>query len=160
MKTLKSMLKFVKEQKQILKFDPTPTNEKLLDFAINVIKREELLSQPPNIGMFVPAVCEGGVWRVLELPHPSDYNMKSDDAYDLFNTDIQQYQQAKSKVIFKGFTLVGDGFEGSKTVFEIENDLYFIEFIGDEITLTINSIDQDIDIHTLEDLVEFNLEMV
>lgn len=148
MKTLKSMREFCLAN----------SNKNSIEYKEAVFQ-----SQQPNIGMFVPAVFEDGVWRVLEEPIDCDgikcelNGCMTDICTGIYKTE---YQQAQSKVIFKGFNLVGDGFDFDKTVFEIENDLYFIEFIGNEITLTINAIDQDIDIHTLEDLVKFNLEMV
>ena len=144
------MLKFVKEQKQILKFDPTPTNEKLLDFAINVIKHEELLSQQPNIGMFVPAVCEDGVWRVLEEPNPNLYNSEE---------YIEQYQQAQSKVIFKGWELESD-LPGLTTIKSNINDGHELFFDLIDNKCRISNYDFYMKIHTLEDLVKFNLEMV
>jgi hypothetical protein len=150
MKTLKPMVQFVKDEYDYLTCkDASPFFvEKVIDHAL-------LLCQQPNIGMFVPAVCENGVWRVLEEPTVDSYMQPKE-----MDKQYASYQQAKSKVIFKGFYLVGNGFEWDKTVFEIENELYFIEFIGNEITLNMNALDKDIQIYTLEDLVKFNLEMV
>ena len=159
-KYLKSMVESVKEQKQILKFEPLPTNEKLLDFAINVIKREELISQQPNIGMFVPAVCENGVWRVLEEPKHLDYKQKnqfnelvfiSEHHKNRYCDEYEQYQQAQSKVIFKGFEIVNKN---------------FCQFITDGKCYAFYKEDNDklqqwkTEIHTLEDLVKFNLELI
>ena len=159
MKTQKSMLELVKEQKQILKFDPTPTNEKLLDFAINVIKHEELLSQQPHIGMFVPAVCKDGVWRVLEEPKHYELWRKygSFTQYREHLTSVcEPYFQAKSNVIFKGW-------EFTAVISEltlIESDLYDLYFDLEQNECHISTDDVYMKIHTIENLVKFNLEMI
>jgi hypothetical protein len=157
MKTLKSMVQFVLEQKETPEYE---TNEGYWYFLESqklgyIRQHAELLSQQPNIGMFVPAVCEDGVWRVLEEPEKvSLYELTVGE-----HSDMITYQQAKSKVLFDGFRLVGYGFEWDKSVFEIENNLYFIEFIGGKVILTISQTTEEITIHTLEDLVKFNLEI-
>ena len=154
------MAEFVEEQKQILKFDPLPTNEKLLDFAINVIKREELISQQPNIGMFVPAVCENGVWRVLEEPiNYKDWCIKATDKPYYLDLNIyERYQQAKAKVIFKGFEIIQNlkstvrlKKRNAEISFFVKQNAFFYDNLINNTTYRI---------HTLEDLVKFNLEMI
>jgi len=58
----------------------------------------DFLKQPLNIGQFVPAVLEDGVWRVLDKP---DGGMREQD--DRFH---KQYQEALDKVLFTGFMVM------------------------------------------------------
>jgi hypothetical protein len=154
MKTLKSMVEFVKQQKENNTID-------LAQRFINSYEHALLLSQQPNIGMFVSAVCEDGVWRVLE--YPTYTTNHSDDCYcdnceketKRCSLETEQYQQAQSKVIFKGWKIIEQEY---KDVVEISNEKYFAQLIDNKLyianTIGIGSTD------TLEDLVKFNLEMI
>jgi hypothetical protein len=121
------MLEFVKEQKE-KHIKINRTNE----FVMRVLDHAEILSQQPNIGMFVPAVCENGVWRVLEEPIETIGGVEK---------YTEQYQQAKANVIFKGFE-----FSVEKGVLYHNKNIFWVG--------KFTSTDK------IEDLVKFNLEMV
>lgn len=59
------------------------------------------LNQPLNISMFVPAVFDDGKWVVLEIPIKLN-DKDSEVFYSASDKEIEQYQQAKDKVIFEG----------------------------------------------------------
>jgi hypothetical protein len=146
---LKSMVEFVKEQKQ--KFDKVEGRYNEIYYFKEICNHAILLSQQPNIGMFVPAVCENGVWKVLEEPWKTQY--EDDYFYEL---DLEQYQQAQSKVIFKGWEL-----------YTYEKGVHYLHDYNSTLIFDSNQNECNIDsdyyygkIHTLEDLVKFNLEMI
>ena len=141
MKTLRSMVEFVFEQG-----NPSNTDSQ---FADKVMAYAHLLSQKPNIGMFVPAVCENGVWRVLELPKENLHNR------DIYYKDLEQYQQAQSKVIFKGCFVSEYQCTKPVDVKSITNGVAHFFWYN-----TILGWHLSKGIHTLEDLVKLNLEMV
>ena len=132
MKTLKSMREFC-----------------LANSDKNSIEYKEAVfqSQQPNIGMFVPAVCNNGVWRVLEEPTVDAYMQPKE-----MDKQYAPYQQAKSKVIFEGWDL---NCQISDLTILINNSIGQLWFHKDG-QVTLNALK----IHTLEDLVKFNLEMI
>jgi hypothetical protein len=141
MKTLKPMVQFVKDTAEECRFKDD------CEFAFEVRKHAQLLSQQPKIGMFVPAVCENGVWSVLEEPTVDAYMQPKE-----MDKQYAPYQQAKSKVIFKGWEVENIGEHTIWIEHESKMNACFIKR-GKE---NINGLDT----HTLEDLVNFNLEMV
>jgi len=145
MKTLKSMVQFVLEKTKNEDIDFIESIQKLQ----SIYDYTNLLSQPPNIGMFVPAVCENGVWRVLEEP----YNDGMHDHY--YFAALNQYQQAKANIIFKGWVYKTEISELTL----IESDLYDLYFDLIENRCHISTDNVYMKIHTLEDLVKFNLKM-
>ena len=56
------------------------------------------LNQPLNLGMFVPAIEVEGKWEVLE--EPICYGV-GDEQY--YGSRMDEYQQAKDRVLFEGF---------------------------------------------------------
>jgi hypothetical protein len=151
MKTLQSMVQFVKEQKENNTID-------LAQRFINSFDHALLLSQQPNIGMFVPAVCENGVWRVFENLSSQEFRTKNnldyyiDDWKPKHKDYCIQYQQAKSKVIFKGWDINFQTKEIDGLIHHSIGQLWFYK--GGQVTINSTLI------KTLEDLVNFNLEMV
>jgi len=130
------------------------------EFAFQVRKYAQLLSQPPNIGMFVPAVCEDGVWMVLE--EPEQYLGALEFAIGEDFEEAYKYQQAQAKVIFGGWEpsqknnskledIIYVSNKNKQITFFLKNNVCFFE------NILMNIIQ---DIHTLEDLVKFNLEMI
>ncbi len=118
-------------------------------------------SQQPNIGMFVPAVCENNVWRVLEKPEQYEGALEFAIGEDF--EEAYQYQQAQSKVIFKGWEYkrkMSDLkiIESELTV--IKSNLYDLYFDLEHNECHIDTPQIYRQIHTLEDLVKFNLEKV
>jgi hypothetical protein len=137
MKTLKSMVQFVLDEGK------KPNNSDYRQrFVVNVLNHALLLSQPPNIGMFVPAVCEDGKWRVLEEPKYYELWRKygSFTQYREHLTSVcEPYCQAQSKVIFKGWE---------------KTDCKGFDLVRNHVLLRLS------DYNTLEDLVKFNLEIL
>ena len=132
MKTLKSMVQFVKDTAEECRFKDD------CEFAFEVRKHAQLLSQTPNIGMFVPAVCENGVWRVLEEPTVDAYMQPKE-----MDKQYAPYQQVKSKVIFRGWSVCNR-----------QNDLVCLVYKEEHFIIK-HLLDNN-----LEDLVNFNLEML
>lgn len=85
----------VKEFKDIIISSTTPALFKFR-YLINYI---ELLEQPLELGMFVP--CLDG--KPLEKPIDDPYDQGTVAEYDAFMKHKNKYQQAESKVLFKGF---------------------------------------------------------
>ena len=73
-------------------------------FVDSTIKYANFLNQPLNLGMFVPAIEVGGKWEVFTDPN-NGYDF---DSYNLAEA-LEQYQQAKDRVLFEGFECVGVG---------------------------------------------------
>ncbi len=145
MKTLKSMREFC-----------------LANSDKNSIEYKEALfqSQPPNIGMFVPAVCENNVWRVLD---ENSIFADNDKDYVFESEKFEIYQQAQSKVIFKGWEYKEkmsdlNIIESELTI--IKSNLYDLYFDLEQNKCHIDTPEMYIKIHAIEDLVKFNLEMV
>jgi hypothetical protein len=150
-KKLKSMVEFVKEQKENNTID-------LAQRFINSYEHAILLSQTPNIGMFVPAVCENNVWRVLEDPINCDgIKCEKNGCMTDLCTGIykNEYQQAQSKVIFKWWFVAENQDTKPTDVKTITNGKIHLFWFNN-----IQGWYLSRGIHTLEDLVKFNLEMI
>jgi len=84
------------------------------------------LNQHLNLGMFVPAIEVDGKWEVLEMPKNFEATMKGNyftsSKSELFL--LQQYQQAKDKVLFEGFEL-GNTTTQSYAVYNDDSRLIF-----------------------------------
>jgi hypothetical protein len=155
-KHLKSMVQFVLDTVHTVNVNEAICWEQTQERLDKIYQNALLLSQPPNIGMFVPAVCEGNVWRVLEEPERYKIWFNSNGkaiAFELGTNDLcQQYQQAQSKVIFSNWDINFQTKEIDGLIHESIGQIWFYK----NGQVTINSIL----IHTLEDLVKFNLEMI
>ena len=81
------------------------------------------LNQHLNLGMFVPAIEVDGKWEVLEKPKESKYCL-GDIHSGYFRRDLEQYQQAKDKVLFEGFEL-GNTTTQSYAVYNDDSRLIF-----------------------------------
>ena len=101
-----------------------------------IFKHSQFLQQTPTIGMFVPCDEDGNV-----LEKPTTEGVDLNDMYDwnLYNEDLQQYQQAEQRVIFEGCTA------------EKIKDYYIIKFNDNIILVSWN------ESKTIEDLVPYNL---
>ena len=77
----------------------------------NVSKYARFLKQPLKLEMFVPCDEEG---NVLEPPLKSDYGLAEPEfntykhPIECYGNDVEQYQKAKEKILFKGFELFDD----------------------------------------------------
>lgn len=97
----KTMVEFVKEQHTIL-IEPQSLYEQNQIRALRfekILNYANALSQTPRLGHFIPC-DENDV--PLEEPKENNYNMQSDVAYDLFNKNTIEYQQACERVLFEG----------------------------------------------------------
>ena len=126
------MVSFVLEQG-----NPSNTDSQ---FADKVMAYAHFLSQPLNIGQFVPAVFENGSWVVIEQKfYPA--SMSFSEEADLH---FKKYQQAKENVLFEGFEY-----------FESENNgnTVYNKYLDFRLGLWyFNS-------RTIEDLVKYNLTL-
>jgi len=68
------------------------------EWADSVHEYATFLNQPLNLGMFVPAIEVDGKWEVLE--EPICYGV-GDEQY--YGSRMDEYQQAKDRVLFEGF---------------------------------------------------------
>lgn len=103
-------------------------------------KFDDFLKQPLELWMFVPCKLVDGVWAVLEEPD-ADYYMK------VTEKDLKEYQEAKDRVLFKGFEIDYDRI--------VKNNEIRIQF-NDYSTYLNNS---KTVISTIEHLVKHNLEL-
>lgn len=117
-----------------------------------------------NIGQFIPAVLDGGVWRVLDKPKIEEYQVHNSSMTLVFhgpakekkyNQLFTEYQKALENVLFTGFVLnYQDKFVTT------------VSFGNERGSLKINFKSKNIFIHrdrlmvkTIEDLVKYNLEL-
>ena len=87
-----SMTDFVLEQDKLMRHqlnDPITFTIKVTDYAL-------FLKQPLTLGMFVPCDDDG---NVLEIPTKENSNNTIDH-----DSKLMDYNDAKSKVLFNGFT--------------------------------------------------------
>jgi hypothetical protein len=88
---------------QWIKFEPPKTDESHTNhfgykFGM-VCKYANFINQQLNISQFVPAIFVGGKWEVLEMPSKENQPVWLEDELN----QLEQYQQAKDKVLFEGF---------------------------------------------------------
>lgn len=95
-----SMTDYVLEQNNKIE---NRDNIGLAQSHVKIVNYANFLKQPLKLGMFIP--CDENDVPLYE-PKANNYNMQSDVAYDLFNENTLEYQQAKERVIFDGFELV------------------------------------------------------
>ena len=89
--------------------------------------------QPLNIGMFVPAVFDGGKWVVLEEPYTKEikYRNERDELNELYWSDYKQYQTSLDNVIFEGFEICN--YKGNEFYNSVSNnDGLILNFDGFE----------------------------
>lgn len=143
MKKLISMVDFVLEQDLQIPIGRT---------AGQMIKYANFLKQPLELCMFIPCKLVDGVWVVLEEP---DRDNNKYDVYDrefcyfndgLFLHDEQEYQEAKDRVLFEGFSLEN---KGQFTVW-IQKENHSICFT-DRGKININSQNE----RTVEDVIKY-----
>jgi len=64
------------------------------------------LIQPLTLGMFVPAKLVDGVWTVLEEPKKRVLSYHDGISEDYHPMDLEEYQEAKGRILFEGFEIV------------------------------------------------------
>ena len=131
MKKLTGMTAYIKEKEE---------NKWFSKRYINIAAHATFLTSVPTLGMFVACDLEGNILEEPEFHEPNNENEIGD--YDELR---HQYQQAKSRVIFKGFDADGYSVENGRT------DVFYKVANGWLLYPAIK---------TIEDLVPYNLEMV
>lgn len=104
---LQSMTDFVLEQKKALK-QAKFGMEKYYESMDKSIKYAEFLKQPLQLGFFVPCDLLG---NVLEKPMYFDKwesGIRENVSWEGWKTECEIYQQAKERVLFKGFRLIAN----------------------------------------------------
>lgn len=100
MKKLISMTDFVLERFNYL--PELPKEQHMTKAYMSCLNYAQFLKHPLTLGMFVPTDEDG---NVLEEPIKQDYEVESDGfsfSYDseTYDYDLEQYQQAKERVLF------------------------------------------------------------
>ncbi len=129
----------MREKKKLISLIEFINSVKPSDDAYYQIKEySDFMSRDLNIGMFVPAVFEGGKWVVLEdEKEPHDVH---DPYYAQDFCRFKQYQQAKDNILFDGF------------VYDEE-----MEVVRGDWNLDIFYTDgRDINNKTIQDLIRYN----
>ena len=94
---------FVLEQKEHIKeadkLSFFEIQTKINEFYDKVVHHATQMKRPLEKGMFVPCDEEG---NVLKEPKESNYNL-GDIHAGYFKLDVDKYQQAKERILFKGF---------------------------------------------------------
>lgn len=112
-----------------------------------IVKHANFLQQKPELGMFVPCDEDG-----VLLSEPNGYDVWIAGIVSDSN-EFTQYQQAQERVIFDGFEKLSS--------YCVKNDKFIIYFLNNVISLEEHF--EDIitktakTIHTIEDLVKYNL---
>lgn len=115
----------------------------------HIINYAKLLRTPLTLGMFVPCDEEG---NVLEEPKfPTGERRAYDGLAELYDFQLRDYNEAKERILFEGFTIEESMYEGIYTLFL--NDTYF-----DTWDLIQNMFVKRRD-YTVEDLVCSNLTL-
>ncbi len=118
----------------------------------------DFLKKSLNLGMFIPAKLVDGVWVVLE--EPIDNTCKNCDHKEAFDIccHFEEYQQAKSNVIFEGFEIEYFNYGG-----DVSNESsYQIISKETDVQICIYKAQPDYFIwnyKTIEDLIPYNLTL-
>ena len=120
MKNLISMTDFVlQEHNKMMNWQP-PYDRNNCSVGSVVVNYAKFLSQKLELWMFVPCKLVDGVWVVLEEPKKYEYvcsnpsNELVEDVELNYNIAVQEYQEAKERVLFEGFEIINKG-KWSKT---------------------------------------------
>ena len=147
---LQSMTDFVLDQYELDKGSAT--------FEKDCYNYANFLKQPLEFWMFVPCKLIDGVWTILEKP--LNYNKwlrkELNTPYDLDLIKYEQYKQAKERVLFDGFHLLG--IEDNIIEIELKNADLWITFIGKKVVVT-NQFSQQYSIYNIEDLIQEDLTL-
>lgn len=153
MKKLIPMTDFVLEQSE--------KKQSTSEFKEAVIKYANFIKLPLNLSMFLPTDDEG---NVLQEPEPI-YEQQTlyEDAEPSYDVEeVENYKKAIEKVIFDGFELTT---AINKLCFTKQNiKIIFIkekakDFINTNVFLENLLTNQILEIKTIEDLVQFNLQI-
>ena len=113
----------------------------LWDFNVVVTSYAKFLTQPLTLGIFIP--CVDGV--PIEEPTQTEKNefggafASIEEQAELYSL-MEQYQQAKEKVLFEGFEIVKSDFEN--VLMHINENKYIGTFANGEFLFSYKSIEQ------------------
>ena len=149
---LVSTTDFVLEQKEHMKevdnLSFFEIQTKINEFYDKVVHHATQMKRPLEKGMFVPT---DDVGNVLEEPKESNYNL-GDIHAGYFKLDVDKYQQAKERVLFKGFYSVDENTVSNGEIEIIFGGLISLIVLGDNGYGGISKSDM-----IIEDLVNYNL---
>jgi len=132
MKTLPKLSEYNKKIIENTKYrDKLDYREYAYNKLIDIENYTNFITQPLNLSHFVPAIEKDGKWIVLT--HPFDDN----------SCDIQEYETALDKVVFKGCKIRDKG------------NFYFVDLPNSCIYLRILKKSK----WTIEDIITHNLEV-
>jgi len=115
----------------------------------NIVRYAQFLTPIPTLGMFVPCDADG---NVLLIPGSAPIYTHSENY-------IIKYNEAKSKVLFEGWSVIGQ----DDNVVEIEKDnenIWIDFFLKHNLTpcLKLHSGYEE-DIHSIEELIQYDLKL-
>lgn len=106
-----SMTSFIEEQEKfILATEHGSVKDWDRVYVQRTISYCRFLRQPLTLGMFVPVDEDGNVLKEITEPNKSDYWSDNDTVFsaELYRNNLDEfknYQKAKEKVLFEGFSL-------------------------------------------------------
>lgn len=118
MKTLIPMVEFVLEQTEQHRFKDD------CEFAYKVRKYAKFLSQPLELGFFVPCDEDGNVLKEPKTPWQD--SIMHEGVHEKYRVKLNEYQKSKEKVLFEGFEFLNSfkwGFEVSITIEDYYQEL-------------------------------------
>ena len=143
---------FVLEQKEYIKeVDKLSFFEiqiKINEFYDKVVHHTTQMKRPLEKGMFIVCDDEG---NVLEEPKESNYNL-GDIHAGYFKLDVDKYQQAKERILFKGFYSTDENTVSNGEIKIIFGNLITLFIHGDNGYGGISKSNM-----IIEDLVDYNL---
>lgn len=144
-----SMLEFVLEQEKSIELDPNKSVSEYAQAMVNAhnssARYAKFLSQPLTLGMFVPCDLEG---KLLAEPKWSAPDGVKWDDY------VNQYQQAKERVLFEGFEVNTRYCNDIPFDFVSKDEFYvFSKDPGKEFVINEHT-------KTIEDLIEFGTDII
>lgn len=151
-KYLIPMVDFVEESRKKNNASPFKDEQKEIDTEelYEIYKQSHLRKQEAILGLFVPTDKKG---KYLEEPkepeHP--YNDKTCDVWVQYEIYLKQYQEAKERVIFVGFTIEETN---QKDIKHITNGVVSVFWYSKEKGWYLSK-----EIKTLEDLTPYKLEI-
>lgn len=114
------------------------------------------LRQPLALGMFIPFTPEG---EVMEEPIADTYSVEDIDA-GIFSSDHDKYIQAKERVLFEGWHVIGyeKDEDGVFVQIELNDEDLWLDFLTTG-EVEIQNSHLGLYISTIEDLVPYNLTL-
>ena len=150
---LVSMTDFVIEYAP--KFNPFGTDEQILCLDYIHIYAK-FLKQPLKLEMFVPCDEGGNV-----LKEPIFHEPNNENEIGNYQILIDEYYEAKAKVLFEEFNLNQKDFSKLESIFCLTKECFQITFFTKEKGCFMDNLktNKTYEIKTIEDLIQFELEL-